>query len=70
MREGNEIVFAGVGNVGQNETQGDIVFRLKELPHPRFKREGDNLKLTVKLTLGQALLGTIIKVVCPRLFIF
>ena len=64
MREGDEIVFAGVGNVGQNEIQGDIIFRLKEIPHPRFSRDGDNLKMTTKLSLGQALLGTIVKVVC------
>ena len=63
MREGDEIVFTEVGNVGQNQIQGDIIFRIKEIPHPRFNRDGNNLTMKTKLTLGQALLGTIIPIV-------
>lgn len=36
---------------------GDVVFHLRQAPHPRFKREGDNLRYTQHLTLREALLG-------------
>jgi hypothetical protein len=36
MRNGDEIVFEGVGNVKQNEIQGDVIFRVKEEPHDQF----------------------------------
>jgi DnaJ-class molecular chaperone len=35
MRDGAEVVFEGVGNVGQDQLQGDVIFILKEQPHER-----------------------------------
>jgi len=36
---------------------GDVFFRVETIRHPRFEREGDNLKTKVKLSLKEALLG-------------
>jgi DnaJ family protein B protein 4 len=36
----------------------DMVFIIDEKPHARFKREGDNLLLTKRISLSDALCGT------------
>lgn len=36
---------------------GDIYLKIKVSPHPRFKREGDNLRTTVPVDLYTAILG-------------
>lgn len=36
---------------------GDVIFKIETLPHPVFEREINNLKIKVKITLKQALLG-------------
>lgn len=43
----------------------DIVFILKEKPHPFFKREKDNLIYSADITLKQALCG--VKLSIPTL---
>lgn len=40
----------------------DIVFVLDEKPHPRFRRDGDNLHHTAVLPLADALCGTTLQV--------
>ena len=36
---------------------GDVIFVLKEQPHPAFQRSGNDLLAKVRLTLSEALLG-------------
>lgn len=36
---------------------GDVIFKFKAAPHPRFRREGDNLHHDMHLNLREALLG-------------
>ena len=36
---------------------GDVIVTVKQKPHPRFVRKGDNLHLDLPITLKQALLG-------------
>ena len=36
---------------------GDLIFQVVEAPHPRFRREGAALHVTVRLTLAEALVG-------------
>jgi DnaJ-class molecular chaperone len=38
-------------------TPGDVIFKFKQSPHSRFRREGDNLHHEMRLTLKEALLG-------------
>lgn len=40
-----------------NIRAGEVVFKIQVLPHKRFIRDGDDLKLTQEITLKQALLG-------------
>jgi len=42
-----------MGNEFDNQGASDISFIIIETPHPRFKREGDNLKAVVELTLKE-----------------
>ena len=37
--------------------RGDLIFTIKQRPHNRFKRVGDNLFIEVDLTLEESLLG-------------
>lgn len=46
------------GNDRPGHIPADVVFILDEKPHARFKRDGDNLLLTQRLSLGDALCGT------------
>ena len=52
-----EILASGQGNKSIGKTADNIVFKLVELPHPRFKRNGDNIEEVVTINLKQALLG-------------
>ena len=36
---------------------GDVTFRIQQLPHALFTREGDNLRIRKEITLKEALLG-------------
>jgi DnaJ-class molecular chaperone len=46
---GTKVRFEGMGEGG-----GDTVFVVEEAPHPRFKREGDNLVFTARVPLVEA----------------
>ncbi|KAF4548933.1 DnaJ C terminal domain-containing protein 5 [Elsinoe fawcettii] len=56
MKAGSKFKFSGVGDQIEGGTQ-DIHFILEEIPHPDFKREGDNLVRTVDIDLKESLLG-------------
>ncbi|KAG8623332.1 hypothetical protein KVT40_008308 [Elsinoe batatas] len=56
MKAGSKFKFSGVGDQIEGGTQ-DMHFVLEELPHPEFKREGDNLVRTVEIDLKESLLG-------------
>ncbi len=61
-------VPAGIGDgkklrlSGQAPGNGDITVKIKILPHPYFKREGNDLLLDVPLSFPEAALGTTIEV--------
>ncbi|KAJ2538561.1 Molecular chaperone (DnaJ super) [Coemansia sp. RSA 1933] len=55
-KAGTKIRFAKEGDNLGNGAQ-DIVFVLEEKPHPTFKRDGDDLKVDLNLTLDEALCG-------------
>ncbi|KAJ2664488.1 Molecular chaperone (DnaJ super) [Coemansia sp. RSA 1200] len=55
-KAGTKIRFAKEGDNLGNGAQ-DIVFVLEEKPHPVFKRDGDDLKIDLTLTLDEALCG-------------
>ncbi|CAF3775360.1 unnamed protein product [Rotaria sp. Silwood1] len=58
-KEGTKITFEGEGDeCDQNTIAGDIVFIIRDKPHPTFERSNSDLIYHIKLTLKQALLGT------------
>jgi DnaJ family protein B protein 13 len=61
-REGTKITFQGEGDEGKGLETGDVVFVLKELPHPRFRRSKDNLLYTADITLRESLTGTTVEI--------
>jgi DnaJ family protein B protein 4 len=56
-KAGTKIRFPGEGDELENGQTQDIEFIVEEKPHSVFKREGDNLRITITLTLVEALTG-------------
>nr|ABC84495.1 heat shock protein 40 [Locusta migratoria] len=61
-KAGTKITFQREGDQGRNKIPADIVFIIRDKPHPLFKREGSDIRFTSKITLKQALCGTVIQV--------
>ena len=61
-KAGTKITFPKEGDVIPGMTPSDVIFAIEEKPHPHFKREGNNLHHTVKISLLQALTGGMINV--------
>lgn len=62
-KEGTKITFEGEGDESDPNTMaGDIVFIIRDKPHALFERSNSDLIHRVKLTIKQALLGTLINV--------
>jgi len=61
-KEGTKITFEREGDERPGEEPADILFVLKEKAHARFKREGNNLLYTAKISLKQALTNPVIEV--------
>ena len=58
VKTGSKIRLKGQGGQGMSGGQsGDLYLKVKILPHPLFKREADNLRTTVPVSLYDALLG-------------
>ena len=62
-RDGQRIRLAGKGNAGTNGgASGDLYLIIKAGTHPVFDRSGDNILVTVPVTVGEAALGSKIDV--------
>ncbi|XP_046370951.1 dnaJ homolog subfamily B member 13-like isoform X1 [Haliotis rufescens] len=61
-KPGTRITFPQEGDQGPNNVPADIVFIVKDKPHPRFRREGINLIHTAKVPLGKALTGCSVEI--------
>jgi len=57
MPNGHEIVSPSDSDENPEEEPGDVVFKIKTLPHKTFVRQGNDLKMTMKISLLQALVG-------------
>ena len=65
VESGKKIRLRGQGMPGANGTAGDLLVTLEVLPHPHFKRHGDNLELKLPVTLSEAALGAKVDVPTP-----
>eukprot|EP00871_Galdieria_phlegrea_P003704 jgi/Galph1/4334/GphlegSOOS_G2995.1 len=61
-KEGTKIRFEEEGDEKPGLIPADVVFIIKQKPHPMFTREGSNLVMNVKVPLVKALTGTVVKV--------
>ncbi|XP_078034633.1 dnaJ protein homolog 1 [Augochlora pura] len=61
-KAGTKITFQKEGDQGRGKVPADIVFIIRDKPHPLFKREGSDIRYTCKISLKQALCGTVIEV--------
>lgn len=58
MRHGEQIPFMGMGDEDVNVAEpGDVVVVLQCKEHPTFTREGDNLRMKLKISLAESLCG-------------
>lgn len=56
-KDGATLRLKGQGNKVLGGASGDALVELKVEPHPFFTREGDDILLTLPVTLGEAVLG-------------
>ena len=61
-KEGTKVTFKEEGDQVPGKTPADIVFVIKDKDHSTFKRDGSNIIYTSKITLKEALTGTVIDV--------
>ena len=51
------MTFQREGDEAPGAPTGDVVLKLREKPHPFFKRNGNDLEHTATISLSQALIG-------------
>lgn len=61
-REGTKITFTCEGDEAPDCVTGDIIFVLREKPHPRFTRNKNDLHFTANITLLEALTGVTVEI--------
>ncbi len=61
LGEGKQIRLKGQGMTGPSGT-GDVLITVKVAPHSYFKRDGDDLRIDVPITLYEAVLGGKVRV--------
>ena len=60
--KGTKITFEGSGNEETGTYPADIIFVIVEKKHSLFRREGDDLEMTVEVPLVKALTGCTLSV--------
>ncbi|CAG5120337.1 unnamed protein product [Candidula unifasciata] len=59
---GTRIIFSNEGDQSSNNIPADIVYTVRDKPHPRFRREGTSLIHLARVSLAQALLGCLLSI--------
>ncbi|GLJ45300.1 hypothetical protein SUGI_0953390 [Cryptomeria japonica] len=62
-KKGTKITFPEKGNEQPNVLPADLVFVIDEKPHDVYKRDGNDLIMTQKITLAEALAGYTVNLV-------
>ena len=65
LEDGARIRLAGQGQDGP-AGRGDAIVTVEVAPHPFFVREGDNIRLSLPISLQEAVLGAKVKVPTPE----
>ncbi|XP_063700206.1 dnaJ protein homolog 1 [Culicoides brevitarsis] len=61
-KSGTKVTFQKEGDQVPGKIPSDIVFIIRDKPHPLYRREGSDLRFTARLTLKQALCGVVFEV--------
>ncbi len=63
IQDGQKLKLAGKGQSSPNGgPKGDLVVSIKVKSHPVFSRDGDNVRVSVPVTIAEAILGATIQV--------
>lgn len=62
MADGSEIRFERASEQSPETTPGDVILAIRQQPHSRFRRDGNNLHIEQTISLKDALLGTSISI--------
>lgn len=54
---GSKTILKGQGNCTNGKDQGDVIITARQKVHPKFKRDGKNLKCNFDITLYESLCG-------------
>ncbi len=65
VEDGTRVRLSGQGQEGQGG-RGDAIVTIEIAPHPFFVRDGKNIRLSLPVTLKEALLGAKVKVPTPE----
>lgn len=57
MKHGDVILFKGESEQGFDFYPGDVYVKLNEIEHPVFKRDGNDLRVNLDISLKEAILG-------------
>ena len=57
MADGDVVKFDQIADEAAGHIPGDLIFRLKQVPHQYFSREGDNLRMNMDIKLLDSLVG-------------
>mmetsp|Transcript_81788 Transcript_81788/g.95457 ORF Transcript_81788/g.95457 Transcript_81788/m.95457 type:complete len:372 (+) Transcript_81788:44-1159(+) len=57
LPENYDLVYDMEADQSPDQIPGDVIFTVSSAPHPQFRRQGNDLHTTQKLTLKEALLG-------------
>jgi molecular chaperone DnaJ len=63
IKDGQSLKIRGKGQASMNGgPNGDLIIKVTVRPHPVFTRDGNNLRVTVPVTITEAILGATIQV--------
>lgn len=67
VSSGKKMRLRGQGNPGTHGgPPGDLIVLLHVAPHPHFRRNGNNLELSLPITLKEAIMGTTVDIPTPN----
>ena len=57
MNDGDKVVFKGESEQGFDFYPGDVVVTLRQMGHQLFKRDQNDLRMSLTISLKEAILG-------------
>ncbi|KAK3090266.1 hypothetical protein FSP39_010510 [Pinctada imbricata] len=61
-KAGTKITFPKEGDQSPHSIPADVIFVIKDKPHPKFKRDGSDIKFKARISLKEALCGCTLQI--------